>query len=84
MMAFSGVRSSWRHVRQELRLVLAGLCKLGVRLLELLEQPRVLDGDDRLVGERLQQRDLASVNGRGLRSDDDQEAMAAPHGGGGP
>ena len=27
-------------------------------LLQLLEQPRVLDGDDGLVGERLQQGDL--------------------------
>jgi hypothetical protein len=32
--------------------------KLGVPLLDLLEQPRVLDGDHRLIGERLQQRDL--------------------------
>ena len=46
------------HVRQELRLVLAGLGKLAVRLLELLEEPGVLDGDDGLVGERLQQGDL--------------------------
>ena len=38
--------------------------ELGVALLQLLEQPRVLDGDDGLVGERLQQRDLLSVNGR--------------------
>ena len=36
----------------------------SVALLQLLEQPGVLDGDDRLVGERLQQRDLRSVNGR--------------------
>ena len=34
------------------------LLKLGVALLQLLEQPGVLDGDDGLVGERLQQRDL--------------------------
>ena len=46
------------HVRQELRLVLAAPRKLRVRLLELLEQPRVLDRDDRLIGERLEQRDL--------------------------
>ena len=39
--------------------------ELGVALLQLLEQPGVLDGDDGLVGERLQQRDLADrVNGR--------------------
>ena len=48
------------HVRQEVRLVLAGLCKLPARLLELLEQAGVLDGDDGLVGERLQQGDLAA------------------------
>ena len=34
------------------------LLKLGVALLQLLEQPGVLDGDDGLVRERLQQRDL--------------------------
>ena len=34
--------------------------RLAVALLQLLEQPGVLDGDDRLVGERLQQRDLAA------------------------
>ena len=34
------------------------LLKLGVALLQLREQPGVLDGDDGLVGERLQQRDL--------------------------
>ena len=33
--------------------------ELGVPPLQLLEQPGVLDGDDGLVGERLQQRDLA-------------------------
>ena len=32
-MAFSGVRSSWRHVRQELRLVLAGDLQLAALLL---------------------------------------------------
>ena len=46
------------HVRQELRLVLARLGELLVRVLEFLEQPGVLDGDDGLVGERLQQRRL--------------------------
>ena len=47
------------HVRQELRLVLAGLCELAVRVLKLLKQPRVLNCDDSLVRERLQQGDLA-------------------------
>ena len=59
MIAFSGRPQLVGHVRQELRLVLAGLRKLAVGLLELLEQPGVLDGDDGLVRERLQQRDLA-------------------------
>ena len=40
------------------RLLLQRLGQLAVALLQLLEQPRVLDGDDGLVGEGLQQRDL--------------------------
>jgi hypothetical protein len=47
------------HVREELRLVLARFGKLFVRLLQLPEQPGILDRDDRLVGERLNQGDLA-------------------------
>jgi hypothetical protein len=43
-----------RHVCQELRLVLAGDLQRTVRLLKLLEQPGVLDGDDGLVREHLQ------------------------------
>ena len=39
-------------------LLLQRLAQLSVALLQLLEQPGVLDGDHRLVGERLQQRDL--------------------------
>ena len=38
----------------------------ALRWLQLVEQPRVLDRDDRLVGEGLEQRDLLSVNGRDL------------------
>jgi len=41
------------HGRQEVGLVQARLRKLGVRLLEGLEQPSVLDGDDGLIGEGL-------------------------------
>ena len=37
--------------------------QLAVALLQFLEQARVLDGDDRLVRERLEQRDLCSENG---------------------
>ena len=40
------------------RLMLQRLAQFRVALLEFLEQPHVLDGDDRLVGEGLQQRDL--------------------------
>jgi hypothetical protein len=37
----------------------AGLTELLIRLLKLLEQSRVLEGDHRLIGERLDQGDLA-------------------------
>jgi len=47
------------HVRQELRLVLAGFAKLAIRLLEISEEPGVLDANHGLVGERLQERNLA-------------------------
>ncbi len=40
------------------RLLLQGLGQLAVPSPQLLEQPHVLDGDDRLVGEGLEQRDL--------------------------
>ena len=40
------------------RLMLQGLAQFRVALLQFLEQPHVLDGDDRLVGEGLEQRDL--------------------------
>ena len=45
------------HVGQELRLVLAGRLQLAARLLDLLEQPGVLDRQHRLAGERLQEID---------------------------
>ena len=47
------------HVGEELRLVLARLRKLPALLLDLVEQPRVLDGQHRLRRERLQQLDRA-------------------------
>ena len=54
------------HVRQELRLVLAGDLQLAARLLDLLEQPGVLDRQHRLAGERLEQVDdgLRELAGR--------------------
>jgi hypothetical protein len=39
-----------------------------LRALQLGEQADVLDRDDRLVGERLQQRDLLSENATGRRA----------------
>ena len=50
------------HVRQELRLVLAGLFELAVRLLELLEQAGVLDGDAR-PGRRTSRAARSTVGG---------------------
>ena len=41
------------HAGDELRLVLARLCELPVLVLDFVEQPHVLDGDYRLVGERI-------------------------------
>ena len=40
------------------RLMLQGLTQFRVALLQFLEQPDVLDGDDRLVGEGFEQLDL--------------------------
>ena len=42
------------HIGEELRLVLARLFKLPALVLDFVEQPHVLDGDHRLVGEGLQ------------------------------
>ena len=57
MIALSGVRSSWRHVGQELA-TCAGWPPRAARLVSAIscEQPRVLDRQRRLVGERLEQR----------------------------
>jgi len=63
------------HVGHELGLVLAsdfevfdGLGKLPRPRLHLLEQPRVLDGDDGLVGEGLKQSKLFLAEGPGSSS----------------
>ena len=47
-------------------LLLEGLRQLAVPGLELREQPHVLDGDHRLVGERLEERDLLGREGMDL------------------
>ena len=39
-------------------LLVEGLGEVAVARLQLLEEPDVLDGDHRLVGERLEERDL--------------------------
>ena len=49
------------------RLMLQGLAQFRVALLEFLEQAHVLDGDDRLVGEGFEQRNLLFGEGSNLR-----------------
>ena len=46
------------------RLMLQGLAQFRVALAEFLEQPHVLDGDHRLVGEGFEKRDLFVGEGR--------------------
>jgi hypothetical protein len=58
-MAFNGVRSSWAHVGEELRLVLAGFCERTALLRDLTEQARVLDRQNRLRGKCLEKLDRA-------------------------
>ncbi len=62
------------------RLLLERLGEIAVSLLQLLEEPDVLDGDDRLVGERLEELDLPVREGSGLARDDgdrpDRDAVA--------
>ena len=50
------------------RLMLQGLAQFCVALLQFLEQPDILDGDDRLVGEGLEQCDLLVSKRTDLRS----------------
>ena len=47
-----------RHVGEELGFVLVGHFELPALVADLVDQARVLDGDYRLVRERLQQSDL--------------------------
>ncbi len=69
-----------RHVGEELRLVLVRHLELRALLLDLAEQPRVLDRDHRLVGEGLQERDLLLRKGAGHVSAkrDRADALALP------
>ena len=52
------------------RLMLQRLAQFCVALAEFLEQPDVLDGDDRLVGEGFEQFDLLVCEGTNLWSDE--------------
>ena len=62
------------------RLMLQGLAQFCVALLDLLEQPDVLDGDHGLVGEGFEEVDLLFGEGTDLRSADnnrpDGDALA--------
>ena len=64
MIAFSGVRSSWDMFARNCDLCWLASPSWLIRLLELLEQARVLDGDDGLVGERLDEADDLLVGER--------------------
>ena len=64
-----------RRISLGRRLLLQRLGEVGVPGLQLREQPRVLDGDDRLVGEGLEQRDLAVGERAGPRA---RQTMMAP------
>ena len=54
------------HVGKELRLVLARDFKLAALVLDFVEQAHILDGDHRLIGERLKSSICFSVKGRPL------------------
>ena len=48
--------------------MLQGFAQLGIALLDLLEQSHVLDGDDRLISERLEQLDVFLREGADFRA----------------
>ena len=77
MIALSGVRSSCDMLARNSRLVLAGRLELAALVLDLVEQPRVLDRQGRLGGEGLQELDHlgGELAGR-LRSRPDRRASA--------
>ena len=63
------------HVGEELRLVLACLRELAALVLDLVEQPHVLDRDYRLIGEGRSRSSICfSVNGRTLLACQDEHA----------
>ena len=70
-----------RHVGEEFGLVLVGDLELAALVLDLVEQPRVLDRDHGLVGEGPQQRDVLVGEGAGVfaRHPDRADGAAFPH-----
>src|SRR5262245_20572355 len=65
------------HAGDELRLVLARLRQLPILILNLIEQPYVLDSDHRLVGKRGDKLDLLGRKWLGPLSCDGHDANAA-------
>jgi len=63
------------------RMPLQGLTKAGVAVVELLEQPRILDGDDGLIREGLDERDLAlaELPGHHTRYREDADSLTLAH-----
>ena len=59
-------------------LLLQRLGDLAIALFQFLEQPHVLDGDDRLVGEGFEQLDLRRGEGTHLGATRDQRPMSSP------
>src|SRR5262249_53143103 len=66
------------HAGDELRLVLASLLELPVLLLDLLEQPHVLDRDHRLVGKGGDKLDLPVGERRASRGRVDRSIEQEP------
>jgi hypothetical protein len=80
MMALSGVRSSWLMLARNCDLCLLATSSWAL-VLDLVEQPHVLDRDDSLVGEGRGQLDLPSLNGRtsSAAGSPDRAAFAQRH-----
>ena len=66
------------HVGEEFRLVAIRVLELAALVLDLVEQPDLLDADRRLVGKRLQQADLVIGRRAGVGPCDDDRAEHAP------
>jgi hypothetical protein len=62
------------HIGEELRLVLAGDLELAALVLDLVEQPRILDRQHRLRGECLDQVDGVLREGAGRSPAHHQQA----------